>query len=296
MSSARYGRRRPHPADPAYLADPACPKCGCDDESMLERVDERRWFCNNCSHDWAPAHREGDRRRFRSLDDLIARTGLRRDEVVTLADIGALNSFGYDRRSALWQAERAVRPSGELFEEGGAAGQAEGAGQAGGAELGEWEPIDDERGASSDSNACPLKPMTEAERLVADYAGMGLTAGRHPMALRREELATRGILRARDLLTARQGRRVRVAGMVITRQRPGTAKGFVFLTLEDETGIANIIVRPDLLARDRLVIVEEPFLIVDGVLQNQDGVTSVRAEQVQGMRGVDIDFDAHDFY
>ena len=79
---------------------------------------------------------------------------------------------------------------------------------------------------------------------------------------------------------------MRVAGMVITRQRPGTAKGFVFLTLEDETGVANIIVRPDLFARDRLTIIEEPFLIVDGVLQNQDGVTSVRAEQVLGMRGV----------
>ena len=138
--------------------------------------------------------------------------------------------------------------------------------------------------------------MTEAERLVADYAGMGLTAGRHPMALRRDELAMRGILRATDLASARQGRRVRVAGMVITRQRPGTAKGFVFLTLEDETGIANIIVRPDLFARDRLVIVEEPFLIVDGVLQSQDGVTSIRAEQVQGMKGASIDFDAHDFY
>ncbi len=138
--------------------------------------------------------------------------------------------------------------------------------------------------------------MTEAERLVADYAGMGLTAGRHPMALRRDELAMRGILRATDLQAARQGRRVRVAGMVITRQRPGTAKGFVFLTLEDETGIANIIVRPDLFARDRLVIVEEPFLIVDGVLQSQDGVTSIRAEHVQGMKGVNIDFDAHDFY
>ena len=103
---------------------------------------------------------------------------------------------------------------------------------------------------------------------------MGLSTGRHPMALRRDELAMRGILRASDLHTARHGRRVRVAGMVITRQRPGTAKGFVFLTLEDETGIANIIVRPDLFARDRLVIVEEPFLIVDGVLQNQDGVTA----------------------
>ncbi len=145
--------------------------------------------------------------------------------------------------------------------------------------------------------------MTEAERLVADYAGTGLTIGRHPMALRRDELATRGVMRACDLRSARQGRRVRVAGMVITRQRPGTAKGFVFLTLEDETGVANIIVRPDLFARDRLVITEEPFLIVDGVLQNQDGVTSVRAERVRGIRGAggaagieDIDFDAHDFY
>jgi error-prone DNA polymerase len=138
--------------------------------------------------------------------------------------------------------------------------------------------------------------MNESERLVADYAGMSLSIGRHPMALRRDDLAMRGILRASDLHAARQGRRVRVAGMVITRQRPGTAKGFVFLTLEDETGIANIIVRPDLFARERLVIVEEPFLIVDGVLQNQEGVTSVRAEDVRGMRGVDIDFDAHDFY
>jgi error-prone DNA polymerase len=305
IASQRWAESRARhsvaPAPPALPGPPACPKCGCDDESMLEQVDGRRWFCNNCSHDWAAAGGERQGRRFRTLDDLIARTGLRRDEVVTLADIGALNSFGYDRRSALWQAERAVRPGGELFEEAEQVGEA---GRAAG-----WKPVDDEsdagnerlagdepHGIDSGSRSCPLTPMTEAERLVADYAGMGLTAGRHPMALRREELATRGILRARDLQTERQGRRVRVAGMVITRQRPGTAKGFVFLTLEDETGIANIIVRPDLFERDRLVIVEEQFLIVDGVLQNQDGVTSVRAEQVQGMRGVDVDFDAHDFY
>ena len=105
-----------------------------------------------------------------------------------------------------------------------------------------------------------------------------------------------GVLRSIDLPHARQGRRVRVAGMVITRQRPGTAKGFVFLTLEDETGVANVIVRPDLYARDRLVIIEEPFLLVDGVLQNQEGVTSVRAETVQCLRGLDVDFDSHDFY
>ena len=122
-----------------------------------------------------------------------------------------------------------------------------------------------------------------------------VSPARH-IGVRRDDLALRGVLRASDLPSARDGRRVRVAGMVITRQRPGTAKGFVFLTLEDETGIANIIVRPDLFTRDRLVIVEEPFLIVDGVLQNQDGVISVRAEDVRGMRGVDVDVDAHDFY
>jgi error-prone DNA polymerase len=285
---------------------PVCPKCRCDDPSLIERVNASRWFCNTCSHDWAatPAPK------FSSLDDLIRRTGLRRDEVVTLADIGALNAFGYDRRSALWQAERAVRPTGEMFETINAET----------AEFAEYEhgqpeaeslgsrPRDSEASVIAsgggaprevrNDDSCPLKPMTEAERLVADYAGTGLTVGRHPMALRRDELAMRGVLRASDLHATRQGRRVRVAGMVITRQRPGTAKGFVFLTLEDETGIANIIVRPDLFARDRLVIVDEPFLIVDGVLQSQDGVTSVRAEQVQGMRGteVDFDFDAHDFY
>ena len=261
---------------------------------MLEPVDAVKWFCNNCSHDWRPRSPERPQR-FRSLDDLVARAALRRDEVVTLADIGALNAFGYDRRSALWQAERVVRPGGDLFktETGEHAENAaiflENEFSAISADSAVERDLDDEA-------ECPLKPMTEAERLVADYAAMGLTVGRHPMALRREELAMRGILRASDLRVARQGRRVRVAGMVITRQRPGTAKGFVFLTLEDETGIANIIVRPDLFARDRLVIVEEPFLIVDGVLQNQDGVTSVRAEQVHGMKGVDVDFDAHDFY
>jgi error-prone DNA polymerase len=236
--------------------------------------------------------------RFSSLDDLVNRTRLRRAELVTLADIGALNAFGYDRRSALWQAEQAVRPAGELFEDTTINAEL--------AELAEpgFEESDSAGSAVSafnvvDKDRSPLKPMTESERIVADYAGMGLTVGRHPMALRRDELATRGVSRAIDLRTARQGRRVRVAGMVITRQRPGTAKGFVFLTLEDETGIANIIVRPDLFLRDRLVITDEPFLLVDGVLQHQDGVISVRAERIAGLHagGVqDLEFDAHDFY
>jgi error-prone DNA polymerase len=137
--------------------------------------------------------------------------------------------------------------------------------------------------------------MDAGERLQADYAGMGLTIGPHPMALRRDELALRGVLRAVDLPGAKDGRRVRVAGMVITRQRPGTAKGFVFLTLEDETGISNVIIRPDLFDKQRHVVVRQPFLLVDGVLQHQDGVLSVRAERVEGFSG-GAAVDAHDFY
>jgi error-prone DNA polymerase len=282
-----------------------CPKCGCDDPSMIEQPEARGpgpgvFFCNTCSYDWTPAATAAPR--FSSLDDLVARTGLRRDEVVTLANIGALNTFGYDRRAALWQAERSVRPSGELFEESGAGGW--GLGAEPGTELEAPIPnpklpnpkFPNPQPLAPSPQPCPLKPMTEPERLVADYAGMGLTVGRHPMALRRDDMAMRGVVRALDLPVVRPGRRVRVAGMVITRQRPGTAKGFVFLTLEDETGIVNIIVRPDLFARDRLTIVEEPFLLIDGVLQNQDGVTSVRADAVQGIGGVPVQFDAHDFY
>jgi error-prone DNA polymerase len=138
--------------------------------------------------------------------------------------------------------------------------------------------------------------MSPTERLVADYAGTHLTIGPHPMALRRQELSLRGVLRAIDLPRERDGRRIRIAGTVITRQRPGTAKGFVFLTLEDETGIANIIVRPDVFTRDRMVVLEEPFLLIEGRLQNQEGVTSVRAERCEGIAGVPVDIESHDFY
>ena len=138
--------------------------------------------------------------------------------------------------------------------------------------------------------------MTPLERVAADYAGTGLTIGPHPMSFRRRELALRGILRAIDLPRGRNGRRVRAAGAVITRQRPGTAKGFVFLTLEDETGIANVIVRPDLFAEDRLTIVREPYLVVEGTLQIQEGVTSIKAERVLPLDGDAPAVDSHDFY
>jgi error-prone DNA polymerase len=220
----------------------------------------------------------------------VQRTGLRRDELTTLADIGALNAFTNERRSALWQVERAVRPAGEMF--AGLDNSQRPTPDAQPLPTPNSQPLTTNHQLPTSS---PLRTMDSGERLQADYAGMGLTIGPHPMALRRGDLSLRGVMRAADLPTARNGRRVRVAGMVITRQRPGTAKGFVFLTLEDETGISNIIIRPDLFDRERMVVVRQPFLIVDGVLQHQDGVLSVRAERVEGIAG-DASIDAHDFY
>jgi error-prone DNA polymerase len=265
-----------------------CPKCGCDDPSMLETLHTHESFCNVCSHLWTlPVttnyeHRTSDighrsaEPRFDTLDQLIRRCGLRRDEVATLAEIGALNAFGFDRRTALWQIEQAVRPAGELFEE-------------------RASTIDHRPSAIEQPSSSPLKPMTVPERLLADYAGTSLTIGPHPMSLRRTELALRGVLRASELPAGRHGRRVRVAGAVITRQRPGTAKGFVFLTLEDETGIANIIVRPDLFSEQRATIIGEPYLLVEGTLQIQEGVTSVKAERLHSLGGNSPQMDSHDF-
>jgi error-prone DNA polymerase len=224
---------------------------------------------------------------------LIRRCGLRRDEVSTLASIGALNAFGFDRRTALWQVEQAVRPAGELFESVSDS-VSESVSVSGSVPGSENSPADGGDGHGH-GNGSPLQPMTVPERLLADYAGTSLTIGPHPMSLRRQELALRGVLRARDLPDGRHGRRVRVAGAVITRQRPGTAKGFVFLTLEDETGIANIIVRPDLFSELRAVVVGEPYLIVEGTLQIQEGVTSVKAERVLPLGGGSPPVDSHDF-
>ena len=295
---------------------------------MIDRVTTAsgtRWFCRVCAHDWPTlserseskgserSESKGSERReskgFRSLEHLIAVTGARRDEVAVLAEIGALNGFGYDRRTALWQIERAVRPTGELFEglndeavwtDGHEVAASVEAADAGGV------PVFDPTRATSQPPArspheghvvrSPLAPMTPTERVAADYVGTGLTIGPHPMSLRRRELALRGVLRAIDLSVARAGRRVRIAGAVITRQRPGTAKGFTFLTLEDETGISNVIIRPDVFDGQRRIIVSEPFVIVEGILQQQEGVTSVNAERVVALGGGGVAVVSHDFH
>lgn len=138
--------------------------------------------------------------------------------------------------------------------------------------------------------------MTSEERLVADFHGTGLTVGPHPLAYRRAELDALGVKPAGTLPRVPGGRRVRVAGAVIVRQRPGTAKGFVFLSLEDETGIANAILTPDVFAQHRVLILHERFLLVEGILQNQDGVISVKAETLSALEASRAAIASHNFY
>jgi error-prone DNA polymerase len=207
--------------------------------------------------------------RFRSIEDVARRSGVDRDELETLAEIGALAPLGVTRRAALWESARAISAVGALYEDSSA-------------ECSGPEPS-------------PLVEMTPEERLVADYRGTGVTLGPHPMAMRRAALREHGILRASDLALGDPGSEVSIAGSVIVRQRPGTAKGFVFLSLEDETGIANVIVRPSLFERRRLLLVCEPFLVIRGTLQRQDGVVSVRADDVWALPALSANVPSHDF-
>jgi error-prone DNA polymerase len=210
---------------------------------------------------------------FTSVDDLARRVPeLNRKELVLLAGIGALNSLDEveHRRDALWQVEQAGRPVGPLL-----------------------------RNASSavaGSRGTPLRKMTTDERLAADYSGTGLTTGPHPMAYHRAMLRQQGILSAQELEQLGRNQRVRVAGCVIARQRPGTAKGFVFLSLEDETGIANIILSPDVFEQNRITVTRNRFLRIEGPLQNQDGVIHVKAVRIEPLEITSADIRSHDFH
>ena len=206
-------------------------------------------------------------RPFGSIDDLAKRVGLRKPEINRLAEIGALNALGgIHRRDALWQAQRAALPAGPLLEQ-----------------LEEKE------------EASPLAAMNAEERLWADYAGAGLTVGRHAMAHRRAEMDALGVTRACDLPRRRNGQTVRIAGAVIVRQRPGTAKGFVFLSMEDETGIMNAILTPDFFHRYKLAVLSSGFLLIEGILQKQEGTISVKASHVEGI-GAQAVGASHDFH
>jgi error-prone DNA polymerase len=146
------------------------------------------------------------------------------------------------------------------------------------------------------SDCSPLLPMTAEDRLVADFRNTGMTVGSHPLSYHREQFKREGILSAMDLQRLSDGVFVRVAGSVIARQRPGTAKGFVFLSLEDETGISNAIITPQLFQRDHVTIVHQQFLLIEGRLQNQDNVISVKAERIRPLSVTRAETTSHDFH
>ena len=211
---------------------------------------------------------------FRSAEDLALRVqSINRKELTLLARIGALNNLDgiSHRRDALWQVERAGKMEGPLLRQ-----------------QSEW--------LREDSPSLPLRQMNTEERLVADYSGTGLTIGKHPMAFRRSELHQQNILSAQELKERKDGEYVRTAGSVIARQRPGTAKGFIFISIEDETGIANIIVTPDLYERQRLIVTRTKFLMAEGILQNQDGVIHVKAKRLLALTDSALAMRSHDFH
>lgn len=220
---------------------------------------------------------------FRSLEDFRQRTRFDRRQLRQLASVGALNDYSLTRREAIWQVEEPELEQGDLFadrkrERGG--GSSEG---------------NDEAGA--DSGDCPLPNMSYPERIQADFSGMGLTAGKHPMALVRSRLDPT-ILPSAELRGIPNGQRATTAGAVICRQRPGTAKGVVFITLEDETGLSNSIVYPDSFEDFRLTITTEPFLVITGKVQQAEGTTHLMAESIEPLRpGQALPASAsHDFH
>ncbi|MBF6570052.1 MAG: error-prone DNA polymerase [Candidatus Binataceae bacterium] len=187
---------------------------------------------------------------FRSIADFAARTAPSRRDLDSLAHAGAFGAFGLTRRDALWQVAAVERDPGSL--------------------LAGLEPA---------AGAPALAPMTTVEHTLADYASTGVTAGPHLMAHLRSRLRKSNVMSAAELAAARDGQIVRTAGVVIVRQRPGTAKGFFFLTLEDETGIANAIVTPALFHEHRALLSTAAVLWIEGELQQQDGVSSIRARR-----------------
>jgi error-prone DNA polymerase len=202
-------------------------------------------------------------RSFQSLQDFRERTSFDRDELRILAKAGALNPLAKHRRDALWSIEKELY-QGELFLETPA--------------------------------TSPLDPMQPVERLEADFATMHLTTGPHPMAYIRKSLPS-DIWRSTDLPLAEDGSLIRVAGLAICRQRHGTAKGFVFISLEDEMGISNVIVTPSLFEKNRLTITQETFLLIEGIFQFRSGVINIRAKKIERLPAFELETsDAHDFH
>src|SRR6476659_10126090 len=247
--------------------------------------------------------RERKHRRFESLDDFKRRIPLAKGELRALAELGALNCFAEHRRAAMWRVEERFHD--DLLDYLGSARlQRANASPAWAFGVMSKQSLKSSRtqdAFASAPEACaphtfesPLAPMTLPERVKADYETMRLPTGPHPMKLLREKFPN--IWRAIDLVQARHGSTIQIGGNVICRQRPGTAKGFVFISLEDETGVSNAIVTPDLFERVRLLITEEPFLIIEGTVQNSENVVLIKAEEIRALAHEQlVGTDSHDF-
>jgi error-prone DNA polymerase len=213
-------------------------------------------------------------RAFTSISDLTVRVPqLSKSDLRMLATVGALNPISAQcgtaahRRDALWQIQKYGSRVPALLD-----------------------------GSVDQDQPSPLKRMDTEERLIADYHGTGMTIGPHPMAYRRQELRRMGIVSASELRKLPHNRSAIAAGCVITRQRPGTAKGLIFLTLEDETGHSNVIVMPDVYSADPMAVLHERFVQVQGRVQNQDGVVHLKAERVWPLSVSAVATESHDFH
>jgi error-prone DNA polymerase len=217
---------------------------------------------------------EREDRRFSSIEDVSLRVPiLNRKELALLARVGAMNSIDSveHRRDALWQVERAGKLEGPLLRQ-----------------QSEW--------LCEDCRSLPLREMTPEERLVVDYAGTSVTTGPHPMYFRRQELNKQRYLTAFELRKRRDGEFVRVAGLAIVKQRPGTAKGTVFMSVSDETDIFNVIVTKEFFERNRSAISNAKFISVEGPLQNEDDTIHVRASRIRALPTRGLEVTSHDFH
>jgi error-prone DNA polymerase len=193
---------------------------------------------------------------------------IRKDELALLAEVGALNTLdAHHRRDGLWKATRAGRPVGPLLEQ-----------------------------VPESTPESPLLPMNREERLHADYRGTSLTIGPHPMAFHRDKMQRLGVTCAVDLTKIPSGGWTKVAGNAVVKQRPGTAKGIVFISLEDEAGISNVVVMPDMFTSHRLTVLETSWFLFEGPLQNVDGVIHVLAKKIHTLSFSPIASVSHDFH
>ncbi|HTT78022.1 MAG TPA: error-prone DNA polymerase [Candidatus Binataceae bacterium] len=218
---------------------------------------------------------------FKSIADFTARVAPNRRELEMLAWAGAFAQFHPTRRDAMWQAAAVERDPASLLA---------------GAEPSASDSTESAPTHDASSPGLQLPRMTPIEETFADFAATGLTAGPHVMAHVRARLRATGILSAADLAEASNHAWVKVAGVVIVRQRPGTAKGFLFITLEDETGIANVIVTPDNFQANRTLLHRATVLIAEGPLQKQQGVIHVRGHNFRELKLSGAVTRSHDFH